>query len=266
MSQVIEYQTITFEIENHVATITLNRPDAANGMNMQMGKELMDAAIRCQGNPEVRCVLITAHGKMFSAGGDLKSFAAYGDDISAKLQEMTVYLNAVSIRLAKLDAPVVIAVNGIAAGAGFSLAVSGDIVLAAESAKFTMAYTAAGLTPDVGASYYLPRLIGLRKTQELMITNRRISAAEALEWGAVTRVVADDEIHSEAKKLAEQLANGPTRAFATVKNLLNSSFDNQLDAQLDKEACGIAAMSGSKDGYEGITAFMEKRAPKFTGE
>ncbi len=259
------YETIQFEQQDNYARISLNRPEAANGMNMQLARELLDAAIHCDENPAIRAVLITGNGKMFSAGGDLKSFAAYGDEMPAKLKELTVYLHGAISRFGRMNAPVVIAVNGMAAGAGFSFAVSGDLVLAAQSAKFTMAYTAAGLSPDGSASYFLPRLIGMRKTQELMLTNRRLSAEEALQWGLVNQLVADDELAASAEALTRQLANGPTQAFGTVKKLLQASFGNGLETQMDLEAQGIAAMSKSADGREGVSAFMEKRAPEFNG-
>ncbi|MGH0032014.1 MAG: enoyl-CoA hydratase/isomerase family protein [Myxococcota bacterium] len=261
----MDYDHIEYALEAGVATLTLNRPDAANAIHLPLARELMDAAIRCDEDPAVRAVLLTGTGKMFCAGGDLRSFAEKGDELPAALKELTVYLHAATTRLARMDAPVVVAVNGAAAGAGFSLAVSGDLVLAAESAKFTMAYTAAGLSPDGSSSWYLPRLVGTRRTQELMLTNRRLSAAEAREWGLVTRVVADDALAGEARELAGQLAQGPTRAFGTVKKLLLTSHGEGLETQLEHEARGIAAMAGSADGREGIQAFLEKRAPKFTG-
>jgi 2-(1,2-epoxy-1,2-dihydrophenyl)acetyl-CoA isomerase len=146
-----------------------------------------------------------------------------------------------------------------------SLAVSGEFALAAESAKLTMAYTGAGLSPDGSSTFFLPRLIGLRRTQELMITNRRLSAAEALEWGLLTKVVADDGLLEEAQALASQLAQGPTRAYGQVKQLLATSSSETLETQLELESRGIAAMAGSPDGREGIQAFVEKRAPKFSG-
>ena len=164
-----------------------------------------------------------------------------------------------------MDAPVIIAVNGMAAGAGFSIACTGDIVYAAESAKFTMAYTAAGLSPDGSASYYLPRLVGLRRTQELMLNNRRLSAQEALDWGILTNVFADDDLYDEALKTATQLAQGPTKAYGTVKKLLLSSYQESLETQMELEAQGMGAMSSSLDGTEGIAAFLEKRRPKFSG-
>jgi 2-(1,2-epoxy-1,2-dihydrophenyl)acetyl-CoA isomerase len=261
----VKFENLLFDLSDHVARITLNRPNAANGIDLALGRDLMQVAIRCDEDPDVRAVLLTGAGKMFCAGGDLKSFASFGDDLPAALKELTVYLHAATSRLARMDAPLVVAVNGAAAGAGMSLAVAGDLVVAAASAKFTMAYTAAGLSPDGSSTYYLPRLIGLRRTQELMFTNRRLSADEALEWGLVNRVVPDEALLDEAGKLAAQLAQGPTRAHGTVKTLLDASFSGTLETQMELEARGIAAMAGTPDGKEGIQAFLEKRRPTFTG-
>jgi 2-(1,2-epoxy-1,2-dihydrophenyl)acetyl-CoA isomerase len=165
-----------------------------------------------------------------------------------------------------MDAPLIVAVNGTAAGAGFSVAISGDLVLAAESAKFAMAYTAAGLSPDGSSSFFLPRIVGMRRAQELMLTNRRLTAAEALEWGLVSQVVPDAELAKASTALAKQLAQGPTRAFGVVKKLLATSFQESLETQMELEARGISAMAGSVDGREGIDAFLSKRAAKFSGE
>ena len=262
----MDYKTLSFELKNHVAHLTLNRPDNANALNMQMGKELLDVSIRCDEDSSIRVVLLTGAGKMFAAGGDLKSFQMMGDEISRGLKELTTYFHAMISRFARMNAPVVVAVNGVAAGAGFSLAVAGDLVLAAQSAQFVMAYTAAGLTPDGSSSYFLPRLIGLRRTQELMLTNRRLSAQEALEWGLVTKVVADVDLLSEATKLAEKLAAGPTQAFGGVKMLLADTHTHTLESQMELEARWIADMSRSQDGREGIAAFIEKRKPSFRGD
>lgn len=260
------FTTLKFEVNRGIATITLNRPDAANGLNMEMGRELMHAAISCAHHPEVRCVLICAEGKIFCAGGDLKAFAAYGAELPQAIKELTTYLHSAISRFSRMNAPVIVAVNGVAAGAGMSLAVCGDIVLAAESAKFTMAYTAAGLSPDGSSTYFLPRLIGLRRTQELMLTNRRLSAAEALEWGLITQVCDDNKLQEAALQLAEKFAQGPTRAFGTTKKLLLSSFDSSLETQMELEAQGISSMTECTDSKEGIHAFLEKRSPKFSGK
>ncbi len=146
-----------------------------------------------------------------------------------------------------------------------SLAVAGELAIASENAKFAMAYTAAGLSPDGSSSYFLPRLIGMRRTQELMLTNRRLSAQEALEWGLVNRLAPEGEVLKQAEELARQLADGPTLAFGVVKRLLATSFSESLETQMEFEATGIAGSSMTDDGQEGIRAFLEKRAPSFRG-
>ncbi|ROS04689.1 2-(1,2-epoxy-1,2-dihydrophenyl)acetyl-CoA isomerase [Sinobacterium caligoides] len=261
-----DFNTIKLEINDAVATLTLNRPNAANSMNVELSREVSLASIIIDEDPTIRAVIITGKGKMFSAGGDLSAFAADPAKASSIIKEITTYIHAAMARFARMEKPVIIAINGTAAGAGFSLAVAGDLVICAESAKFTMAYTAAGLSPDVSASYYLPRLIGLRKTQELMLTNRRLSSEEALSWGLVTQVVADNEVLPTAQALAHKLANGPTLAFGQVKQLLLASGDNNLEGQLELESRGIARMANSSDGQEGVRAFLEKRHPVFTGQ
>jgi 2-(1,2-epoxy-1,2-dihydrophenyl)acetyl-CoA isomerase len=257
-------QRLRFELADGVATLTLDRPKA-NGIDLEMGKALMHAAIRCHEDSAIRAVLLTGAGSMFCAGGDLKSFATLGAGLSSALLELTTYLHAATSRFLRMQKPLVVAVNGTAAGAGMSLAVAGDLVLAAESASFTMAYTAAGLSPDGSSSWLLPRLCGMRRAQELMLTNRTLSAKEAEAWGLVTRVVPDAELAAEARKLAQQLAAGPTRAYGVVKSLLAESTSTAYEAQLEHEARGISSMAGSADGQEGIRAFVEKRAARFSG-
>jgi 2-(1,2-epoxy-1,2-dihydrophenyl)acetyl-CoA isomerase len=225
----------------------------------------MMAAIRCDEDPDIRAVLLTGSGSLFSAGGDLKEFHGFGDDLGQQLKEITTYLHAATSRFSRMDPPLVIAVNGVAAGAGMSIAASGDIVLAARSAMFTTAYTAAGLSPDGSSTYFLPRLIGLRRTQELMLTNRRLSAEEALEWGLINRVVDDEALMEEAEELARNLASGATRAYGAVKKMLTETFTNPLETQMELEARAIAKMAQTPDGREGIDAFVGKRKPNFTG-
>jgi 2-(1,2-epoxy-1,2-dihydrophenyl)acetyl-CoA isomerase len=262
----LQLDTILLTINEGVATITLNRPDSANGMNLQMGDDITSVMKNIQESDAVRAIIITGNGKFFSAGGDLKAFAGYGDEIGKNIQKLADQLHDAMEILTNLDAPVINAVNGAAAGAGFGFSIFGDIVIAAKSASFTMAYTAAGLSPDAGGSYLLPRLIGMRKTQELLITNRRLSADEALDWGLVTEVVEDEELMEKANKLANRLARGPTRAFGTVKRLLANTWDRDMKTQLADEASSLANLAGSRDGQEGIHAFLEKRKPEFSGK
>jgi 2-(1,2-epoxy-1,2-dihydrophenyl)acetyl-CoA isomerase len=262
----MNYETIFFEVKEQAATITLNRPEAANGLNQVMGRELMDAAIRCDEDQEIRAVLLTGKGRFFSAGGDLKYFSDSGEGMSTALKEVTSYIDSAASKLTRMDKPLVVAINGAAAGIGMSFALYGDIILAAESASFTAAYTAAALSPDGGMTYLLPRCIGLLRARELMLTNRRLSAKEALEWGLVSRVVPDAELMSEAEKLVKALAAGPTLSYSSVKRLMSSTFSQTLESQMELEARGIASMSKTADAKEGVGAFLARRKPVFTGK
>ncbi|MFN8558932.1 MAG: enoyl-CoA hydratase-related protein [Dehalococcoidia bacterium] len=261
----MSYSTLLCEVRDHVACITLNRPEAANSLNLDLARDLMRAAIRCDEDAAVRAVVLTGAGRMFCAGGDLKAFAAQGDGLPAHMKEVTTYFHAAVSRLTRMRAPVVAAVNGAAAGAGMSLACACDIVVAAESARFTMAYTRAGLTPDGSSTYFLPRIVGLKRALELTLTNRTLTAQEALAWGIVTRVAPDAELLATAEEVAAQLAAGPTEAIGAAKRLLHSGFAETLETQMELETRAIAAMSRSHDGREGVDAFVNKRAPLFEG-
>lgn len=261
----MSFETLLYETRDGVAYITLNREAAANAINLQMGRDLMLAALRCDEDAGVRAVLIRAKGKIFCAGGDLGSFSSAGEGMPRLLKELTTYLHAAISRFARMSAPVVAAVHGSAAGAGFSLACASDLLVCAESAKFTLAYTRVGLTPDGSSTYYLPRLIGTRRALELMLTNRVLSSQEALAWGLVNRVVADDQLAQESESLARQLATGPTLAFGGVKQLLLSSANESLETQMEHEARAIADAARSSDAREGIEAFFAKRRAKFNG-
>ncbi len=258
-------ETVLFDVSDNVATITMNRPDAANALSLTMAKELAEIAIRCDEDAEIRAVVITGAGRFFSAGGDVASFGAAGDGAAVLIKEMTMYLHAAISRLNRMNAPVIGAVNGMAAGAGFSIAASCDLVVVAESAVFLSAYTAAALSPDGSSTYFLPRQIGMKRTAELMLTNRRLSAQEALDWGIVNQVVADGEALETAQTLAKDLAAGPTLAFGAVKHLLHHSMSSSLETQMELEARTIADMTRTADGKEGIQAFLQKRKPEFRG-
>jgi 2-(1,2-epoxy-1,2-dihydrophenyl)acetyl-CoA isomerase len=260
-----EYATLEFDVRDGVARVTLNRPAASNALNLEMSRELMDATLRCDEDPEVRAVLLAGAGNMFCVGGDLKDFSEQGEQLPRYLKEVTTYLHAAVSRMARMDPPVIVAVQGAAAGAGISLAVSSDLVVAAESARFAMAYSNAGLTPDGSSTYYLPRLVGMKRAMELALTNRQLSAQEALAWGLVTRVVPDEDLSEEADALASQLAGGATKALGATKRLLHSGWTESLETQLEHETQTIADTARTADAREGIAAFVEKRAAEFTG-
>lgn len=259
------YNSIIFEKKDGIGLIRLNRPEEGNTLTMEMVRELLDVASRCDEDSDVRAVVLTGNGKMFCVGGDMKAFAAQGERVSIYIKELTQILHAAISRLNWMDAPVVGAINGTAAGGGFSLALTTDIAIAAESAKFTMAYTKAGLTPDASSSYFLARMVGLRRAKEMALLNPVLSARQALEWGLINRVVPDDQLLLAALEIARQWAKGPTRSLGETKRLILSGATESLESQMERESRTIAAMSGSADGREGIAAFVAKRPPKFQG-
>ncbi len=262
----MSYENLDFDVVDGLAVMTFNRPDAANGMSLAMTKEMFEISIHCDQNPAIRALVVTGNGRFFSAGGDLKGFHDAGDEVGSLLKEMTTYLHAAISRFARMDPPVIAAVNGMAAGAGLSFASSCDVVFAGRSAVFTMAYTAGGLSPDGSSTYFVPRAIGTKRAMELMLTNRRLSADEALEWGLVTRVVDDDTLLDEAMEFGRQLASGPTKAYGAVKRLLSASLGESLESQMEHEAREIAQLaSDTADAREGVAAFLEKRPPEFRG-
>lgn len=259
-----EYETLQWSNAGGIARITLHRPHAANGLDPQLARELGAAAARCDTDPAVKAVVLTGSGRFFCAGGDLKAMAAAGPGSTGRfVKGLADDLHRAVSTLARMAPPLVVAVNGTAAGAGLSLAAVGDLVVAAEGATFTMAYTRAGLSPDGSSTWFLPRVIGLRRTQELVLTNRVLGAAEALDWGLVTRVVPAGDLDAEATALATALAAGSRPAQAAVRQLLLASSGHGLEEQMELEGRTIAACAAGPDGREGIGAFVGKRAPRF---
>ncbi len=254
---------LLFERAAGIARLTLNRPESGNSINIALAKALMEAAIVCAEDETIRCVLLTGAGRFFCVGGDIASFATAGEQIPELLREMTGYLHPAILQLMQMNKPLVAAVNGAVAGAGLSLALIGDIVLAAPSVHFTAAYTAIGLSPDGGTTWLLPRLLGMRRAQEIILTNRRVKADEALQLGLVTRVTGESELMEGADAVAATLAASAIRAIGRSRNLLLSCFDTCLEDQLEREADSIAAAGGDAESREGIAAFLAKRKPNF---
>lgn len=260
----MEFSTILLDIRNKVAQITLNRPDAANTINADLLKDLLSALDHCEGNRGIRAIMISGAGKLFSGGGDLKTFSAAGVDLPALVRMGAAHFHHAISRLSRMNIPTVAAVHGAVAGGGLGLAVACDIVVAAETTRFTVGYTRAGLTPDGGSTWFLPRLIGLKRALELTLTNRSFTAGEALAWGMISRVAPDDDLLTEAGKIVSELATGPTRAFGAAKRLLYNGWGETLESQMEAEAEEISKASGGREAREGIRAFLEKRTPDFT--
>ena len=259
------YETLSLDVTGGVATLALNRPDAFNALNLALARELLGAVVELGEDPAVRCVVLTGAGRAFCGGGDVKDFADNLPRIGVLIKELTTYVHGAVSRLVRCPKPVLTAVNGVAAGGGLALAMAGDLVLAAESARFTMAYSRIGATPDGSSSYWLPRLVGLRRAVELFYTNRVLTAREALEWGLVTRVVPDAELADATRKLAGELAQGPTLALGRGKLLFHAATTESLETQMELESQAIAGSGHTEDFAEGVRAFVAKRPPAFQG-
>lgn len=259
------YETVLYEVKDAVATITLNRPEGYNALNLALGRDLFRATLEADEDRAVRCIVVTGAGKAFCAGGDVKDFADNPERIGMLIKELTTYLHGSVSRLSRSQKPVVMAVNGIAAGGGMSLALSGDLVVAAESARFTMAYSRIAASPDGSSSYFLPRMIGLRRALELHYTNRVLTAREAMDWGLVTRVHPDAEFPGAVSTLARELAQGPTLAFGRAKLLFHQSTQESLETQMELEAQAIAASGHTEDFRNGVVAFARKQPVTFKG-
>jgi 2-(1,2-epoxy-1,2-dihydrophenyl)acetyl-CoA isomerase len=254
---------VLLEVRDGIAHLTLNRPESANAIDIGVARDLLTATTEIEMRGDVRVVLLSGAGARFCAGGDVKGFAALGDELAANIRALIPSLHSAITALVRGDAPVVAAVHGSAAGAGIGLVGASDLVVAGESTKFVMAYTGVGLTPDGSSSWFIPRMVGLHRALELTLTNRVLSAAEACEWGIVTRVVPDDDVKNEALALAEQLAAGPRAAQAAAKRLVHTSLEESLETHLAREADAIVAAAAGDERREGLTAFVEKRAPDF---
>ena len=252
--------------EDKVATVTLNRPEFNNAIDLNLVKDLYDAFKDCHHDSSIRSVIFTGNGTMFSAGGDLSLFKKNADNLGPLVTDMTAYFHQAITLMHRMEKPIITAINGTAAGGGLSLAISGDIVISSDQAKFSCAYTAAGLSPDGSMTYVLPRLIGMKKTKELMITNRRFLPDEALNMGMIDEVVKHDQLNKTALDMATTLANGATKAYGAVKSLLAETFSSSLESHLEQEARFLNIRAQSKDGKEGVKAFIEKRKPNFVAD
>ncbi|MEE2718099.1 MAG: 2-(1,2-epoxy-1,2-dihydrophenyl)acetyl-CoA isomerase PaaG [SAR324 cluster bacterium] len=258
------FETIEYHEESGYAEITLNRPDRLNAFTAQMHEDLRGALTQIASDPEIRAVILTGAGRGFCAGQDLseRGNTSGVPDLGESLEKN---YNALVKRLRALAAPVIVAINGVAAGAGANLALSGDLLLAAKSAQFIQAFCKIGLVPDCGGTYFLPRLIGEAKAKALALTGEPLDAETAERWGLVWKVVDDEQLLPEARKLAAHLATQPTKALGAMKQMLQASVNNSLEIQLDLERDTQREMGRSEDFREGVAAFLEKRPAVFTG-
>lgn len=255
-------EAVTLAVRDGIARITLNRPDVMNALDGEMGAALRRHAESLVGRDDVRVVVVASTGRMFCAGGKL-DYVLGAEDSGAAMHALATDFHAAQLALASLDAPLVTVVQGTAAGGGFGLAISGDVVLAAESAKLTLAYTKAGLTPDGGATWLLARIVGQRKAAELILLNTVLSAEDAAAAGLVTRVLPDADLAAAADAVATQLAAGPLAAHGRARRLLQTAIRSTFAEQLAAEADSIGAQAGGSEGREGMTAFLERRPPAF---
>jgi 2-(1,2-epoxy-1,2-dihydrophenyl)acetyl-CoA isomerase len=263
----LELETVELKVTDRVAWVTLNRPEALNAWVRQLGEDMLTALTHAAEEPEVRAIVFTGAGRAFSSGADLKSgrelSASGGIDVQSPLRE--VY-NQLILRVRTVAKPVIAAVNGPAVGIGCSLALACDLIVAAESAYFLLAFVNIGLGLDGGASLLLPARIGQARAFEMAFLGERIPAAQALEWGLVNRVVDDGELESAVRALAGRVADGPPGSYATIKRTINERLYDRFDTVLELEAVLQQQRADSKDFTEGVVAFLQKRKPEFTGD
>ncbi len=264
----MDYERIILEFKDNIVTLTLNHPEALNAVSTQMLSEITDAMTRIE-DPDngARCLVITGAGRAFCAGANLADRVKSGslEEESDGPSVLEKWYHPIFLRLRDLRMPYITAVNGPAAGVGMSIAISADLVLAGRSAYFLQAFRQVGLVPDGGATYLLPRLIGVARSKELSLLAERLPAEKALEWGMINRVFEDDQLMEEATKMAENLAGGPTVAFSLMRKAYWKSLDNNSVDQLELEDGYQKALHATEDAKEGPNAFLEKRKPQFKG-
>ncbi|MDX1782791.1 MAG: enoyl-CoA hydratase-related protein [Aequorivita vladivostokensis] len=258
-------KSITTQIENNVATLTLNRPEVFNSFNREMALLLQNELDACEKNPEVCAIVLTGSGKAFCAGQDLKEVTSpeLNPGFKKILEE---HYNPIISRIRNIEKPIIGAINGVAAGAGANIALACDVVVASENASFIQAFSKIGLVPDSAGTFFLPRLIGFQKASALMMLGDKVSAVEAEKLGMVYKVVTPENFMEEVNNIASILANMPTKALGLTKRLLNNSMQNSLEEQLNLESKLQIESAQSEDYAEGVDAFVNKRKPNFKGK
>lgn len=259
------YNTILFTIENGVCSITLNRPDVFNSFNEELSADFIDALKKANKDETVRAVVITGTGKAFCSGQDLKDIKNQTGNRSLSDSVVRRY-NPMILFLREMAKPVICKLNGVAAGAGASLALACDIIVASESASLIEVFANVGLVPDSGSSFFLPRLVGYNKAFELITLASKVTAKEALDLGIVYKVVAPEELDNATNELAQRYATGPTKTYGMIKKMLNKAYTSNLTDMLQYEAHCQEIAGNSEDYKEGVAAFLEKRKPAFKGK
>ena len=261
------YETIQSDLDENVCILTINRPERLNALTTEVASELQDAIVSAVQNG-ARAIVLTGAGRAFCAGGDLRAMqeiASRESDVGAFFDEPLRRINDLVLLIRKTPVPIIAAVNGVASGGGCNLALACDLVFAAESANFNQAFIKIGLSPDIGGTFILPRLVGWKRAAELMFTGDMVSAKGAFEMGMINGVVADSELMDQVKSMAQKLAKAPTFAIGQIKRLLEASAVNDYAQQLDLERQAQMESGKTSDFVEGVTAFLEKRPPKFKG-
>lgn len=254
---------ILTHVHGNTLEIRLNRPEAYNALNLEMMQRLGETLSLAAADPSIKGVLLTGQGKAFCAGGDLKWISQQSEQAGSVLHRLAPQFHLSIVEIRRMEKPVVAAINGVAAGGGFSLALACDFRLMGESAILRQAYTSSGLSIDGGGSFALPRLVGLARALEIMAFDEPISSTQALEWGLVTRVVPDGEVLAQGLSMLDRLARTSLHSYAWSKKLITDSFQNTLETQLELERRGISDCAAHPDGQEGIRAFVETRRPSF---
>jgi 2-(1,2-epoxy-1,2-dihydrophenyl)acetyl-CoA isomerase len=258
-------EVVQVERNGGVATIRMNRPERLNAYNPEMGKALLSAVSEASVDPSVRCVVLTGEGKAFSAGGDVEFMAAFQGEGYGKFLDLAIGLHTLITTLRRAPKPVVAAVNGVAAGAGFSMALACDVAVATASARFTLGYQNIGLSPDGGMTFFLARALGTQRAMEMTLFSKVLSAEQAAAWGLVQQVIPDADFAAQTAAIAERIAAGPTLAYAKAKELYNRALSQPLETQLEEERQSIARSATTHDFREGVHAFLEKRPARFEG-
>jgi 2-(1,2-epoxy-1,2-dihydrophenyl)acetyl-CoA isomerase len=258
-------------IQDGVATMTMNRPEVRNALSLEMRQDMRTFLAEIEHDPKIRCVVLKGAGEHFMAGGDVKSFSEIvktttGEERRRQFEHRIHDLHPLIFLMRRLPKPIIASVQGAAAGAGLSVAMACDLIIAADTAFFTLAYVNIGTSPDGSGTYFLPRLVGLKKAMEIALLGDRFDAMAAKEMGLLNFVVPAATLEAETAKLAARLAGGPTRAIGNTKNLLNKSLERSMEEQLAAEAVSFADCAASADWAEGVTAFAEKRKPRFSGK